>query len=118
LEAGFIGYDNFRHTFAYSRSGYLLVVRSRRCSLKEFCYVVKIPHPSDEEVRTGAKAPQWGGKIGPPDKVKAGIGSDGRLAGGIVYAKDEAEARMRIKDLHGAEAAVTSLECRIGFQEL
>jgi hypothetical protein len=80
--------------------------------------VVKIPHPSDEEVRTGAKAPQWGGKIGPPDKVKAGIGSEGRLSGGIVYAIDEAEARMRIKDLHGADALITTLESRAAFQEL
>jgi hypothetical protein len=84
---------------------------------KEFTYIVRIPNPSAEEVRTGAKAPAWGGKIGPPDKVKSGGGSDGRLAGGIIYATDVDAAKAKISDLHGQNAVIHSLEARAGFQE-
>jgi hypothetical protein len=84
----------------------------------EYTYVVIIPNPTTAEVDSGAKAPGWGGKLGDPAKVKAGGGiTEGRLAGGLVQAEDEKEARKIIKFMHG-DVTVTSLEKRIGFQEL
>ena len=81
--------------------------------LREYAYTIQLF--CDSWAGTyGVGSPFVGkaGSSGDGGAVKTGAGREGRITGGLINARGDAEARTLIRDLYGAEHRILSLEPR------